>query len=296
MKKVLDKGNRGIIRCAILRKDGSKFTALLSPAVLRDASGQPTGLVTIIADVTEQQKMQEQLMLADRLASIGQLASGIAHELNNPLTSVIGFSEMLLENELPGEIREDLKIIDREARRAADIVKGLLTFVRNKGTEKSLVDINSVIQEVLILRSYEQKANKIKVDLRFALDLPRVMVNGAQMQQLLINLIVNAEQSMLEANGRGSLTITTEKDGSMVRISISDDGHGISPENMKKLFTPFFTTKEVGKGTGLGLSICHGIVTEHGGRIYARSELGKGASFIIELPARVSSSGPVMGE
>ena len=176
------------------------------------------------------------------------------------------------------------KLSIREAKRTANVVKGLLTFARKQGTEKALVDINSIIQGVLQLRSYEQRVSNIEVNARFAPDLPQVMGNGAQLQQVFINIIVNAEQAMLEAHGRGKLTITTERVGDIVRASITDDGPGISPENMRKLFTPFFTTKEVGKGTGLGLSICHGIVTEHGGKIYAESELGKGATFIVELP------------
>ena len=227
-------------------------------------------------------------MLADRLASIGQLTSGIAHEINNPLTGVIGFSELLLEKDLPDEIKEDLGIISKEAKRAANVIKGLLTFVRSKGTEKDLVDINSIIQEVLKLRAYEQRLSNIEVKAQFAPDLPRVIGNGAQMQQVFMNLIINAEQAMIETHGRGRLKVITGNAGEMVLVSITDDGPGISPENMKKLFSPFFTTKEVGKGTGLGLSICHGIVTEHGGRIYAESELGKGASFILELPIPAS--------
>lgn len=133
--------------------------------------------------------------------------------------------------------------------------------------------------------------NNIQVNTGFAADLPQVMGNGAQLQQVFINIIVNAEQAMVEAHGRGVLRVTTEQMGNVVRASFSDDGPGINPEDMKQLFTPFFTTKEVGKGTGLGLSICHGIITEHGGRIYAESELGKGATFIVELPIGGNNKG-----
>ena len=246
--------------------------------------GEVIASVHITRDITERKNMEEQLMLTDRLASIGQLAAGITHEINNPLTSVVGFSESLLEKDFPDEIKEDLAIINKEAKRIVGVVKGLLTFVRSNGTEKILVDINSIAQDVLRLRSYEQRVCNIEIDKRFAPELPLVMANESQMQQVFMNLIVNAEQAMLETNGRGRLKVTTERAGYIVRASISDDGPGISPGNMKKLFTPFFTTKKVGKGTGLGLSICHGIVTEHNGRIYAESELGKGASFFLELP------------
>ncbi|MFC1925974.1 PAS domain S-box protein, partial [Chloroflexota bacterium] len=164
----LETGTTGLIRCAFVRRDGSEFPAVASRAVLRDDSGRPRGFVVVTVDITEQQRMQEQLMLADRLASLGQLVSGIAHEVNNPLTSVIGFSEMLLEKDFPDDIKEDLEIIDREARRAAEVVKGLLVFARSKGTGKGPMDINSIIEEVLRLRSYEQKVSKIKVDIQFA--------------------------------------------------------------------------------------------------------------------------------
>ncbi|MFC2041106.1 PAS domain S-box protein [Chloroflexota bacterium] len=246
--------------------------------------GEVVASVHVARDVTERKNMQEQMMVTDRLASIGQLASGIAHEMNNPLTGVIGFSDLLLERDLPEDVKEDLETINREAKRTANVVKGLLTFARKQGTEKALVDLNSIIQEVLQLRAYEQRVSNIEVSASCASDLPQVMGNGGQLQQVFINLVVNAEQAMLEAHGKGTLTITTEQVGDIVRACVTDDGPGISPENMRKLFTPFFTTKEVGKGTGLGLSICHGIVTEHGGKIYTESELGKGTSFILKLP------------
>jgi two-component system NtrC family sensor kinase len=284
LKKTFETGRSGTIEYIFNRRDGSTFPAQLSAAIIKDGSGKPIGFVAITEDITDRKKMEEQLILTDRLASIGQLATGMAHELNNPLTSVTGFSEMLLEKDLPEDIKEDLVTINREARRAANIVKGLLTFTGEQGTEKVLVDINSIIQGVLQLRSYEQRTRNIEVDTRFASDLPQVMGNGTQLQQVFINIVINAEQAMVGAHGMGKLTIATERIGDIVRVSITDDGPGISPDNMKKLFTPFFTTREVGKGTGLGLSICHGIVTEHGGKLYAKSELGSGATFVVDLP------------
>ena len=248
--------------------------------------GDVIACVHVTRDITERKKMDEQLMITDRLASIGQLASGIAHELNNPLTGVIGFSELLLERDVPDDIREDLTTINREAKRTAGIVKGLLTFARKQAVEKETVDINRIIQDVLHLRAYEQRVSNIVVKTQFATDLPEIRGNGAQLQQVFINLIVNAEQAMLEAHGSGNLTITTERTGDNVKAYLTDDGPGIRPENIRRLFAPFFTTKEVGKGTGLGLSICHGIVTEHSGRIYAESDPGKGATFIVELPIK----------
>jgi len=268
----------------IIRKDGSPGFIDTSVAPLRNDQGEIIGFSGVGRDVTERKKIEDQLILTDRLASIGQLAAGIAHELNNPLTAVIGFSDLLLERDLSADVKEDLGTINREAMRAINIVKGLLAFAREQRIEKALVDINSSIQRGLQLRSYEQRVSNIEVDARFAPALPQVMGNGAQLQQVFISIIVNAEQAMLEAHRRGKLTIVTERVGNIVRVSFTDDGPGISPDNMKQLFTPFFTTKEVGKGTGLGLSICHGIVTEHGGKLYAESELGEGATFVVELP------------
>jgi signal transduction histidine kinase len=223
-------------------------------------------------------------MLTDRLASIGELASGIAHELNNPLTSVIGFSQLLMEENIPGNLKEDLGTICSEAQRAASIVKNLLTFSRKHVPVRQLSQVNTIIEDVLRLRAYEHKVNNIEVDKRFATNLPAAMVDYFQMQQVFLNIIVNAESAMLEANGRGKLVITTGRLNDAIKVTIADDGPGIARENLRRVFDPFFTTKEVGKGTGLGLSICHGIVTGHGGRIYAESEIGKGATFVVELP------------
>jgi len=268
----------------IIRKDGAHGFVEATVSPLRNAKGEIIGFSGVGRDITERMKMEEQLILTDRLASVGQLAAGIAHELNNPLTAVIGFSDLLLERDLPADVKEDLETVNREAKRTVNIVKELLAFAREQKTEKSLVNINVIIQGVLQIRSYEQKVSNIEVDARFAPTLPLVMANGVQLQQVFINIIVNAEQAMVEAHGRGKLTIATEQVGNIIRASVTDDGPGISRDNMKQLFTPFFTTREVGKGTGLGLSICHGIVTEHGGKLHVESEPGKGATFVVELP------------
>jgi two-component system, NtrC family, sensor kinase len=275
--------NKGF-RWKIVGKDGGHRLIDASASPMRNDKGEIIGFSTVGRDVTERTKVEEQLIVTDRLASIGQLAAGIAHELNNPLTGVIGFSELLLERDLPADVKADLETVNQEARRAVNIVKGLLAFCHEQRIEKSLVDINSVIQGVLQLRSYEQRVSNIEVFARFAAALPPVLGNGAQLKQVFMNIIVNAEQATLEAHGRGNLAIRTEQAGDVVRASITDDGPGISADNMRQLFQPFFTTRDVGKGTGLGLSICHGIVTEHGGKIHAESEPGKGATFVVELP------------
>lgn len=268
----------------MLTADGRELWITLSVKPVVDENGRVVQSRSVVVDITERVKMREQLIMQDRLASIGQLVSGIAHELNNPLTGVIGFSDMLLERDLPEDIKEDLETINHEAKRTANVVKGLLTFARKQKIEKESSDINSIIQGILQLRSYEQRVSNIEVNTRFAHDLPQIFGNGSQLQQVFLNIITNAEQAMLEAHERGRLTITTEQVGNMVRASFTDDGPGIAKESLGHLFDPFFTTKEVGKGTGLGLSISHGIVSAHDGKIFAESQLGKGATFVVELP------------
>jgi PAS domain S-box-containing protein len=261
---------------------GLYFQESASP--LFNEQGEITGTVLVARDVTQQKRMEEQLIMTDRLASIGELSSGIAHELNNPLTSVIGFSQMLMEGDVPANMKEDLATVYSEAQRAAAIVKNLLIFARKHAPIKQLSQVNTVVEDVLRLRAYEQKANNIKLENNFAPNLPQIMMDHFQIQQVFLNIIVNAEFAMTEAHNKGNLTITTEKVDDFIRVTFTDDGPGISKENLKHIFDPFFTTKAVGKGTGLGLSICHGIVTEHGGKIYARSEKGLGTIFVVELP------------
>jgi len=242
------------------------------------------GFQGTIRDITEHKRRSEQLMMADRLASVGELASGAAHELNNPLTSVIGFSHLLMEKDVPDDVREDLKLICDEAQRATSVVKNLLTFARRHAPVKQLSQINGIIEDVLRLRAYEQKVRNIEVKRKLAPALPEIMVDYFQMEQVFLNIILNAEYSMVEAQNRGTLTITTSRRNSTVVVSVADDGLGIAQEHLSQVFNPFFTTKKAGKGTGLGLSICHGIITEHGGQIYAKSQPGEGATFFVELP------------
>jgi len=169
--------------------------------------------------------------------------------------------------------------------RAAVVVKNMLSFARKHASSKQAVQMNQVIEDVLKLRSYHWKTNNIAVECNFDPALPYVMADYFQMQQVFLNIILNAEQSMEEAHGKGKLIISSKHVGGLVKLTFIDDGLGIARQNMGRIFDPFFTTKEVGRGTGLGLSICYGIVTSHGGRIYAQSEIGKGATFIVELPS-----------
>jgi PAS domain S-box-containing protein len=261
----------------------------LTTSPICDEAGEIAGTVHIARDVTERKQQSLQLMMTDRLASIGELAAGTAHELNNPLTSVIGFSQLLMERDVPDDIREDLELIYSEARRAAEVTKNLLTFARKHAPVKQANRIEVIVEDVLRLRAYEQRLNNIRVKKQFATGLPEIVVDYFQIQQVLLNLIINAEYFMTEAHKGGTLTIAAKRRNSTMVISVTDDGPGIPPENLRQVFNPFFTTKKAGRGTGLGLSICHGIVTEHGGRIYARSQLGKGATFFVELPLNHSN-------
>jgi PAS domain S-box-containing protein len=242
-------------------------------------------------DITERRQaeeredqLQQELNLASRLASIGQLAAGVAHEINNPLTGVIGFSHLMLSRDISDDMKKDLQVIHSEAQRVAKIVENLLVFAHQRKTGREYVSINDIITRVLELRAYEMKVNNIEVESQLDPDLPLTMADAGQFQQVFLNIILNAEYFMTKAHNKGKLLVKTEKIDGNIRASFIDDGTGISKENMDKIFNPFFTTKEVGKGTGLGLSICHGIITQHKGRIYAQSQLGKGATFVIELP------------
>lgn len=264
------------------RKDGSAYDVEIcsNEAII---AGQKL-VFCVCRDITERKQMQEKLVITDRLASIGELSAGIAHELNNPLTSVIGLSDMLLEENLTDETRKDVELMSKEANRMADVVKNMLVFARRHPTVKQQMDINSIIIKTLEMRIYEHKLTNIQVIKRFAAGLPEIEVDYFQLQQVFMNIITNAEYFLKEANRGGVITITTENNGNNIRISFADNGPGIPEENLDHVFDPFFTTKPIGKGTGLGLSICHGIVTAHNGRIYVESQLGKGTTFIIELP------------
>jgi two-component system NtrC family sensor kinase len=250
------------------------------------------GVLLSLRDVTkeklmeeERERLEEELLLAGRLAAVGELAAGVAHELNNPLAAIQGFAQLLTKsNDLKEATKKDLNTIFREAQRAARITQNLLSFARRHEPEKSLISINEAIEKTLELHANPMKVNNIEVELELAPDLPKTLADFHQMQQVFVNIVNNAEQAMVDAHGKGRLVVKTLKAGNMIQISFADNGPGIPEENINRIFDPFFTTKEVGKGTGLGLSICYGLVEAHGGRIYAQSKLGQGATFVVEIP------------
>jgi|GEM_PF-2165347 len=243
--------------------------------------------LVILHDATMERASQAALYHTARLASIGEMAAGVAHEINNPLTSVLGYSELISTSPaLPQSLRRDILTIKANAERASHIVRNLLAFGRPYKLQRAPVNINDALASALQLRSYELKAGNIQVVTRLQPDLPRIIGDGNQLQQVFINIIINAEHAMLAANGKGVLVIATAKAGERVSISFADDGPGMTPDVIAKIFDPFFTTKEPGKGTGLGLSISHTIIKAHGGDISAISSPGKGATFLITLPAQ----------
>jgi two-component system cell cycle sensor histidine kinase/response regulator CckA len=258
------------------------------------ASDGSVRLEAFMRDVSERKKLDDetrdlhhQLLQAEKMAALGQTISGVAHELNNPLATILTWAERLSQRSTLDEAaRRGLETILSESERAARIVRSLLTFARKRQTTRAMVDVNQLVRETLALRSYEQRVTNITVIDALATGLPQVFADGHQVQQVLLNLVINAEQAMLSANGRGVLVVRTwhDPDQEAVLLEINDDGPGIPDDVQPKIFDPFFTTKDVGKGTGLGLTVAYAIVQEHGGRIRLESRPGVGASFFVELP------------
>jgi two-component system NtrC family sensor kinase len=265
------------------RNDGSplwvEVTATPGGALLRDVSARKR-------HEDESRDLHHQLLQAEKLAALGQTISGVAHELNNPLATILAWAERLAE--LPGDekSRRGLDVILQEAERAARIVRNLLTFARKRQSTRMMVDLNDIVRETMALRTYEQRVSNIQVVQSLAAHLPQVFADGHQVKQILLNLVINAEQAMIAAKGAGTITVRTwhDADRGSVVLEVNDDGPGIAPELQEKIFDPFFTTKAVGTGTGLGLSVAYAIVQEHGGRIWVVSRPHEGSAFFVELP------------
>lgn len=287
LQRTLEEGAIRNIEYTMLRADGSRFIGELNATLIRDASGEPKAFVATIRDVTEREQLRTQLLQSEKMSSLGQLISGIAHELNNPLTGVLGFSQLLLTSpQLPENMTSSVETINREAERARKIIQNLLTFARQRKPEKRNIQINEVINRILDLRSYEMRVNNIEVIKNFTPKLPPLLADEYQLQQVFMNLIINAEQAMLEVHEKGCLKVTTKLDAdrNIILISFQDDGPGIAKGDIPNIFNPFFTTKPVGKGTGLGLSISYSIIQEHVGFISVDSTKGRGSTFTVELP------------
>ncbi len=275
-----------IFKLYLESRAGQRLIVNLSLIPLRSSLAVNTGSLIVLDDITEKVYLEDQLMQAEKLSSIGLLAAGIAHEVNTPIAGISSYTQMLLE-EMPESDRRKpiLEKIEKQTFRAAEIVNGLLNFSRLSGSEFNAVDINRLIDDSLGLLNHQLEINHIKVESRLEDSLPPVYGNRGKLQQVFVNLFLNARDAMPSG---GDLTVETAINESMIIVDISDTGMGISEENLKRIFDPFFTTKVLGKGTGLGLAVTYGIIQEHGGRIFVDSNAGNGTHFRLKLPTRLN--------
>jgi PAS domain S-box-containing protein len=268
----------------IVRRNGAtgKFSANLSP--MRDEQGSVSSIIAVLTDITDSAVLRDKLVHAEKMAAVGQLVSGVAHEVNNPLTAILGFADLLMENpDLPATARKDLRVILQEAQRTKQIVQNLLSFARQMPPERNAVQLNSILRRTIQLRSYDFNSHGIEVIEHLDEELPEIIGDAHQLQQVFLNILNNAYDAVREVERPARIEIVSSKSGNYVEVSFSDNGKGITHPD--KIFDPFFTTKEVGKGTGLGLSICYGIVKEHGGEISCHNNIaGQGATFLVRLP------------
>jgi PAS domain S-box-containing protein len=280
-------------RGTLLRQRPGGETALAATAMvgLSEGAGPVRHLVSVERDITNEARLRDQLIHSERLAAIGQLVSGVAHELNNPLQSVVGFTELLIDKERRPEARTDLEHVRSEANRAAKIVRNLLSFVRRSSVDRERVDLNELVAGTLALREYDLRASGVSVEARYGTGLPPVEANREEIQQILLNLILNAEQAFRGSGRPGCLRIRTQGLDGVVAVDVCDDGPGVPEALAGQIFEPFFSTKEVGEGTGLGLSIALGIAESHGGTL-ALVPAERGACFRLTLPAGVSRPAP----
>lgn len=270
----------------IVRGNGSqgKFSVNLSP--MRDEVGDVSSVVVLMTDITDAAMIQAKLAHTEKMAAVGQLVSGVAHEVNNPLTAIMGFSDLLMENpEVPGSARKDLQVILEEAQRTKEIVQNLLSFARQRPPERQLVQINDILRKTIALRAYDFSNHGVEIVQKFDDRLPELVGDSHQLQQVFLNILNNAYDAVHATGRPGVVEIHTLKDDGWLEVLFRDNGEGI--QNPDRIFDPFFTTKEVGQGTGLGLSICYGIVREHEGEILcANNQEMPGATFSVRLPIR----------
>jgi two-component system NtrC family sensor kinase len=273
------------------RVDGT--TAWVEVTARAEKAAGALHVEALVRDVSERRRrddesrdLSKQLLQAEKMAALGQTISGVAHELNNPLATILNWAERLAARPLDETSHRGAQVILNEAERAARIVRNLLTFARKRQSTRSLIDLNHVVRETLARRPREAQDERIEFRCTLADDVPRVLADDHQLQQVLFNLVSNAEQAIIEAHGGGRLTVQTRVDAvrRMAVLEVTDDGPGVPVEMRGKIFDPFFTTKEVGKGTGLGLTVAYALVEEHGGRIRLESPPEGGARFLVELP------------
>ena len=265
-------------------RDGSWRTMRASASPLFDAENKVSGVIVSVRDITVEKKLEQQIIQSERLAAMGQMIGGFAHELNNPLTSILGMAELLQDGELAEPARKQLALMQQQARRAAEIVQNLMYFSRPPAPGKSGIDLGELIQRTLHLHAYSLRKNNITVDFLREGALPPVSGDAHQLMQVFLNLILNSEQAMREVRDRGTLRVRLERRDKSVAVIFQDDGPGIPADILPNIFDPFYTTKRPGRGTGLGLSICKAILREHNGNVEAASGPGGGAVFTVTLP------------
>jgi two-component system, cell cycle sensor histidine kinase and response regulator CckA len=274
----------------LLSRDGRSMPVETSASVITDEKGDFRGSVLIFKDISERRRLAMQLLRSEKLAAVGHLAAGMAHELNNPLTPALLYTRHLLrQGGLDAEARGHLEVVVREVERAQNIIKDLLAFARQYQGSWGETDINEILRRAM--KRAEGEAPSSKISARFEPgDGVRVVADEYRLTQVFLNIIRNARQAIEEGSRAGTLIIRSERvgegDSERVRITVSDEGPGIAREHLPKIFDPFFTTRQVGAGAGLGLSLSNGIVEEHGGTISVESEPGAGATFVVELPPR----------
>lgn len=276
-------------------QDGNWRTMLGIASPLMDAEGKSAGVIISVRDVTTEKRLEQQIVQSERLAAMGQMIGGFAHELNNPLTSILGMAELLQEGGVTETGRKQITILHQQARRAAEIVQNLQYFARPPAPGRSQVDVNELVQRTVHLQSYPLRKSNITVDFLPEPSLPVVVADSNQLMQVFLNLLLNAEQAIRENREKGTIRVRLGRNTDSVWIVFQDDGPGIAPENLPHIFDPFFTTKRPGRGTGLGLSICKTVLREHGGNIEATSAPGGGAVFTITLPVGTGSASIVTG-
>ncbi len=271
-------------------RDGSWRTMRASASQLFDADAKLGGVIVSVRDITMEKKLEQQIVQSERLAAMGAMIGGVAHELNNPLTSILGVSELLQDSQTTDAARKQIAILQQQARRAAEIVHNLTYFSRPPAPGKTPVNLGEVVERTLNLHAYSLRKNSITVDFLREPGLPYVEGDPHQLMQVFLNLILNAEQAIREARDKGTLRIRLGNAGESVWASFQDDGPGIPADTLASIFDPFYTTKRPGRGTGLGLSICKSVMKEHNGSIEAANAPGGGAVFTVTLRAVASSA------
>ncbi len=272
------------------RGDGTLgyFSISLSP--MRDEQDAVNSVVVVMTDITDAALLQAKLAHAERMATIGRLVSGVAHEVNNPLAAILGFTDLLIEDpEIPASAHESLEIILQETQRTKNIVQDLLSFARQRPVQREAVQLGAILRQTIKLRSYDFTSHGVEVVEEFDEELPATIGDSQQLQQVFLNIVNNAYDAIQEAGRRGVVRLRTKRAGDSIEVAISDNGTGIT--DAARIFDPFFTTKPTGKGTGLGLSICYGIVRAHGGEIQCwNNENGEGSTFLVKLPVATEAA------